>query len=32
VDALSVYARNTKLLERVSAAMAKRDDGKKVHA
>jgi HEAT repeat protein len=32
VDALSVYERNTKLLERVRAAMAQRDDGKQVHA
>jgi HEAT repeat protein len=32
VDALSVYERNTKLLERVRAAMAKRDDGKQANA
>jgi HEAT repeat protein len=30
-DALSVYERNAKLLERVRAALAKRDDGEKVH-
>ncbi len=32
VDALSVYERNAKLLERVRAALAKRDDGKQRHA
>jgi HEAT repeat protein len=32
VDALSVYERNTKLLERVRAAMAKREDGKQANA
>jgi HEAT repeat protein len=32
VDALSVYERNTKLLERVRAALAGRDDGKEARA